>query len=99
MGALLVVALDEGIEARLLLEHVRLGRPRRLPFQREMHPLVAAVLLGLARLDALNPNAEPQPPHRQFAQPVEGMPRRKGHPVVGANRVREPEFLERPRRR
>jgi hypothetical protein len=61
-----------------------------------MHPLVPAVLLGLARLDALDPNAEPQPPHRQFAQPVERMPRRKGHPVVGANRPGEPEVLERP---
>src|SRR5439155_1453803 len=96
MRALLVVALDEGIEARLLLEHVRLGRPRRLSLQREMHPLVPAVLLGLARLDALDANAEPQPPHRQFAQPVERMPRRKGHPVVGANRTWEPEVLERP---
>lgn len=59
MRTLLVVTRDEGIEARLLPEHVRLGGLRRLPFQREVHALVPAVLLGLARRDALDPNPEP----------------------------------------
>ena len=49
MRAVLVVALDEGIEARLLLEHVRGGGFGRLLLQRQMHPLVPAVLLGMAR--------------------------------------------------
>src|SRR6266851_787626 len=91
MGALLVVALDEGIEARLLLEHIRLRRAGGLPLQGEVHALVPAVLLRLARLDPLDQNAEPQPPHGELTQPVESMPGRKGHPVVGPHGAREPE--------
>jgi len=58
MRALLVVAVDEVIKARLLLQNVRGGRLRCLLFQGEMHALVAAVLLGMARLDALDVNAQ-----------------------------------------
>ena len=37
--------VDEGVEARLLLQDVRRGRLGRFLLQREMHPLVPAVLL------------------------------------------------------
>nr|WP_228764640.1 hypothetical protein [Limnohabitans sp. Rim11] len=35
-----------------------------------VHALVASVLLRITGLDALNLNAQTQPPHRQLAQPM-----------------------------
>ena len=54
MRALLVVALDEAIELRLLLQEVLRRRLGRLLLQRQMHALVPAVLLRVAGLDALD---------------------------------------------
>ena len=53
-------------------------------------------MLGLAGLDALDLDAQPQPPHGEFAQAVERVPRRERDAIVGPNRAREPEFFERP---
>jgi len=36
-----------------------------------MHPLVPAVLLRLAGLDAFEANPEPQPPDRELAESIE----------------------------
>jgi hypothetical protein len=36
--------------------------------QRQVHALVTAVLLRMSRLDALDLNSSPQPPHRELAQ-------------------------------
>jgi hypothetical protein len=58
MRPFLVVALDEGVEARLLLQHVGCGRFGRLVLQRQMHALVPAVLLRMPRFDAFDLNAE-----------------------------------------
>jgi len=49
-----VIPLDERIEARLLLEHIRRGGLRRVLLEREMHPFVPSVLLRVPRLDALD---------------------------------------------
>ena len=49
MRPLVVEALDEGIEAGLLLQDIGGGRLGRFGLQRQMHALVAAVLLGMAR--------------------------------------------------
>ena len=64
---------DEVIELRLLLQDIGGGRPRRLLLEREMHPFMAAVLLGVARANAFYRDAETQPPHREpgeLKQPV-----------------------------
>ncbi len=87
MGPLPVELVDERIEARLLLQDVGRGGFGRFLLQRQMHPLVPAVLLGMAGLAPLDLNAEPQPPHGQFAQPVERVRGREGHAVVGADRA------------
>jgi hypothetical protein len=50
-----------------------------------MHPLVAAVLLGLTRLDAFEVDPKAQP-HRQFAQPVERLGGREGDAVVPSDK-------------
>jgi hypothetical protein len=40
--------------------------------ERQMHPLMPAVLFGMSRLDALDGNTQTQPPDGQFAQAEEG---------------------------
>src|SRR6266545_2771165 len=90
-----VVLVDEGVEARLLLEDVRRGGFGRFFLQRQVHPLVAAVLLWMARFGPLDLNPQSQPPHRQLAQSVQRMRRREGHAIVGPNRSRETKFLKR----
>ena len=55
---------------------------------------MAAVLVRLARRDALDVNAQPQPPDGQLAEAIEGRGRGKRQPVIRANRERQPEVLE-----
>ena len=69
MRPLLVVALDERIEPRLLLQHVGCGRFRGLRLEGQVHPLMPAVLLGMARRDALDLDAQAQPPLRSTINP------------------------------
>ncbi len=57
---------DKGIEAVLLLQAVEARWPGCLLFEGEMHALVAAVLLRVARLDAFDCDAEPEPPDREL---------------------------------
>jgi len=90
MRPLLVVALDEGVEAGLLLQHVGRGWLGGFLLQGEMHPLVAAVLLRLPGVDALDLNPQPEPPDRELAEPVDRMRRREGHAIVGPDDLREP---------
>src|SRR5829696_892311 len=95
MGPLAVVLVDTGGEARLLLEDVGRGGLGRLAFEREMHPFVAAVLLRTAGLRPLEVDAQPEPPDGELAEAIERMARGEGHAVIGSDRVREPEVLER----
>jgi hypothetical protein len=50
-----------------------------------VHALVAAVLLGMAWLDALDRDAEAEPPHRELAQPEERIGTGERDAVVGAD--------------
>src|ERR1700675_2664685 len=59
-----------------------------------MHAFVAAVLLRMARLDALDGNAEAQPPNGESAQIEEAIGRSEGHAVVGTNGLRQAPFLK-----
>ena len=59
-------ALDEVVEASLLLKEILSCGLRGLRFQRQVHALVAPVLLRVAGLDALEPEAEAQPPDREL---------------------------------
>jgi hypothetical protein len=55
-----VELVHEGIELCLLLQRAR--RAGGLFLQGQVHALVAAVLLRMAGLDALDGDAQPQPP-------------------------------------
>ena len=65
MRAFGVELADEGVEAGLLLEAVHARRAGGFLLQGQVHALVAAVLLRMAGLDALDGDAEPQPPDRR----------------------------------
>jgi hypothetical protein len=62
VGSLLVKDRDELIEATLLLQGVLGSRLGGFLLEREVHALVAAVLLRMAGLYALEVDVEAQPP-------------------------------------
>ena len=66
MRPLCIEFADKIIETRLLLEAVHARRSGGFLLERQMHALVAAVLLRVAGLDPLDGDAQPQPPHRQL---------------------------------
>ncbi len=68
MRPFIVEAFDEVIELGLLLQEVAAGRLGGLELQGEMHALMASVLLRMAWLDALDLDAEPEPPYRLAPQ-------------------------------
>src|ERR1700692_5017236 len=57
-----------------------------------MHAFMAAVLLRMARVDALDVIAKPQPPNGESAQVEETIGRGEGHAVVGTNGLGQAAF-------
>src|SRR5262245_29718304 len=55
---------------------------------------MAAVLFGMARRNPFESDAEPEPPHGEFAQAIERVRRREGHAVIRAQGVRQAEVLK-----
>ena len=53
-------------------------------------------MLGLARLDALDGNAETKPPDSKFAQVEQGVCRREGNAVVATDAGGQAALLEKP---
>ena len=80
---------SQAIEARLLSLWRRGGWRRRLLLQRQMKPLVAAILLRMPRGNAIHLDAELQPPHRQRRQ-LACAHGGKRWPIVGPQRPRQP---------
>ena len=66
--AFVVEDLDELVEAGLLLQEIWSRRFGGFFFQGQMHALMTAILLRMARLDAFDADAEAQPPHGELAQ-------------------------------
>src|SRR5258708_8502211 len=89
MRALIVVLRPEVLEGMLLSSKACPRRQCALAFERAVQPLVAAVLLRAAWLNALGSNPQAQPPDRQLRQPAQ-CPRSKWRSVVGANCQRQP---------
>jgi hypothetical protein len=55
------------VEARLLLKGICSSWFGSFFFQSGMHTFMTAILLGMARFDALDANAQAQPPDCEFA--------------------------------
>ena len=66
MWSLVVVNPDEVIEALLLLQEVEGSGLGGFFLQCQVHALVATVLLGMSGLDALDLDAQAQPPDREL---------------------------------
>src|ERR1700686_2336909 len=96
MRSLLVVVADEVVELSLLLQEVLARGFGGFFLQGQVHAFVPTVLLWITRSDTLDADPEAQPPHRELAQAKEGAVAREGHPVVAADRPRQPEILESP---
>src|SRR5262249_52371564 len=63
----LVEDLDKLVEARLLLQEVGRRWLGGFFLQSEVHAFVTAILLGVTRLDALDADAQAQPPNGELA--------------------------------
>src|ERR1700731_1722485 len=59
-----------------------------------MHAFVSAVLLRVARLDALDGDAEAEPPHREFGEIEETVRTGERHAIVGPDRLGQATPLE-----
>ena len=57
---------------------------------------MAPVLLGMAWLDALDVDAEPEPPDRQFGEVIEAVGARERQAVVGSDGLGQAAFFEEP---
>jgi hypothetical protein len=66
-----IESVDERIEPRLLPQRVRRGGLGRILLERQMHPLVLAILLGMPWPVPVDLNAEPQPPDGELTQVVQ----------------------------
>src|SRR5262249_33255138 len=91
---LLVVVARKGLETALLSGAIGRGRPHRLQ-KREMKALVPSILLGMARIDSLMPDAELDPPSRQFGQARRSR-RSEGRAIVGADHLGKAVVAKRP---
>ena len=69
----MVVYLDKRIKAVLLRQDVVARWPGQHLIERQMHSLVAPVLLSVTRLDALHGDPEPQPPDGKPTHTEQGM--------------------------
>src|SRR4029077_5423118 len=94
VGTLGVELGDEGIELGLLLEAVHAWGPGGFLLERQMHALMASVLLGPAWLDALDLDAEPEPPDGQPAQIEQGIGGGERDAIVGADAGWQAALLE-----
>jgi hypothetical protein len=61
-----------------------------------MHAFMAAILLWMAGLDALNANAQPQPPHRELAQIEQRLRRSKRNAIIAADVGGQTTLLKKP---
>src|SRR5207302_9269187 len=65
-------------------------------FQGQMHAFMTAVLLGVARLNPLNANTEPEPPDRELAQVKQGVRGSERHTVIAADVGWQAALLKKP---
>jgi len=94
VGPFVVVTADECIELGLLLEKVAGSWLGGFFLERQVHAFMTAVLLGMPRFDALDANAEAEPPHRQLAQSEQSVGTCERNAVIGTDGVGQSKILE-----
>src|SRR5215470_10122502 len=94
MRPFVVELLLESIKLGLLLEEVGRGGSGGLLLQGQMHALMAAILLGMARADALDGDTEAQPPDREPGELKQAVRGSERDAVVGADRQGQTPFPE-----
>ena len=94
VGPLRIELAHKIVEAGLLLEEVHAWRPGRFFLQGKMHPFVAPVLLGMTGFDALDRDAQPQPPHGQLGEVEQAVGAGEGETVVGSDGIGQSPLLE-----
>jgi hypothetical protein len=94
--ALGVELSDEVIEAGLLLEAIGAWRADGLLLEGQVHALMAPVLLRSTWLDALNIDAEPQPPDGELGEVEQGVWASEGNAVIGADGIGQAALAEQP---
>ena len=77
--------VDEVVEAALLLKAVHTSGAGRFFLQGKMHAFVAAILLRVTRLDALDRDAQAQPPDRELREVEQPIGVCEGDAIVGAD--------------
>jgi hypothetical protein len=61
-----------------------------------MHAFMAAVLLRMTRLDALDADPQPEPPDRELAQVEQGVGGSEGNAIIAADVRRQAALLKKP---
>ena len=91
-----VELLDEIIELALLLKTIETWRACRFLLEREMHPFVSSILLGMTRPDGSFRCGCPDESHqteRRLRLKSE-LTRGEGDAIIGTNRIWQTTFLE-----
>src|SRR4051794_29361887 len=93
MRPFVIELLPKFIKALLLLKKASTCRARRLLLEGQVHPLVSAVLFGMAWLDSLELNSEAHPPDGKLTEAKEST-RSEGRPVIRSHGVWNSIFLK-----
>ena len=88
--------IHEFVQARLLLQDVGARWAGRFLLQCQMHALVSAVLLRMARLEVLDDDAEPEPPDGEAREIVEPVRTGERNAAVAPDPQGQAAFLEQP---
>jgi hypothetical protein len=87
--SVVIISFYEIIKQFLLLQKVIGRRFRRFFLQGQVHALMPAVLLRVARLNAFDRDAQAEPPDGKLAQAEQSMGIGERDAVVGTNRGKQ----------
>src|ERR1051325_7121099 len=94
VGPFGIELVDEAIELGLLLKEVGAGGTGGLLLEGEVHALMAAVPLRVAWVNAVDADAQAQPPDGELGEMKQATAGGEGHAVVGADGAGQAAFLK-----
>jgi hypothetical protein len=96
--AFLIELFEVIIEFALLLHTVEARGTSGFRFEGEMHTLMPAILLWMTGLDALDGEAQTQPPHRKLGEVEQRVGRGERHAIVGTDADGQAALLKQARK-